>query len=223
MRKIDKTVNLATAYQIWLKNFNDKGLDHEEYKSSQRFYKDIVGNLLWVQQGLCAYTEMYLADVTSLSPENWKRGRIAKPEFLGQLDHYDSSLKKTKGWEWTNFFVAHSDVNTKYKGTKKVNGLLKPDAEAYDPFYYLQYDFKTHNFLPNDERDDDLQDLILEDINALGLNFKPIIDYRREYLFPLIDDVKLGKKTLQEVRDSLYKFYTAFEMSVHVLEIEAAS
>lgn len=216
MRKINKTLTLASAYKTWLESLE---ADHPEYKSSGKFYYDIVANLLWVQQGLCAYTEMFLSNPKDVDSQNWQKGRLKekKLEFLGQLDHYDSSLKKKKGWEWDNFFVIHSDINVKRKGQRKVNKLLKPDEEKYDPFYYLDYDFKTHNFLPNRTRDFALQSKILEDINTLGLNFKPIIDYRKEYLKPIIDDVLLGQKTLKQAQEALFKFYTAFEMSIKEL------
>jgi len=65
-----------------------------------------------------------------------------------------------------------------------------------------------------------LQKLILEDLNTLGLNFKPIIDYRREYLTPLIDDVQLGKLRLTNAKEKLKNFYTAFEMSIRSLRLE---
>ena len=138
-------------------------------------------------------------------------------EFLGQLDHYDTSLKKQKGWEWTNFFVVHSDVNVKKKGQKSVHGILKPDEPHYDPFYYLEYNFKTHHFLPNSDRPLPLQQKILEDINTLGLNYKPIIDHRMRHLIPLIEDIKLGKLTLLQAKERLMQFYTAFEMSISSL------
>jgi len=139
---------------------------------------------------------------------------------LGHLDHYDSGLKKKKGGEWNNFFVVHGDVNVKRKGQRKPYGLLKPDRPTYDPFYYLEYDYKTHNFVPNSERDTSLQTKILHDINTLGLNYKPIIDYRREYLTPIIDDVSLGIMTLTKAKERLFKFYTAFEMSIQSLRLE---
>jgi len=217
MRKIDKSVTLATAYNKWLNSLNKAGTDHPEYKSSHKYYHDIVANLLWVQKGLCAYTEMYLVNMNDVEPANWDAGRFKDFDFLGHLDHYDSSLKKKKGWEWNNFFVVHSDVNVKIKGQKKVHGILKPDKPKFNPFHYLEYDFKTHNFLPNRNRDLPLQRKVLDDINTLGLNFKPIIDYRREYLAPIIDDVSIGKLTLAKAKDRLFQFYTAFEMSINSL------
>lgn len=220
MKKIEKDLSLATSYKKWLEDLDKSKQNHPEYKSSQGYYYDIVANLLWVQKGLCAYTEMYLINPDDVKPEKWEKGKFKKFEFLGQLDHYNSSLKKTKGWEWTNFFMVHSDVNVKRKGSKKVNEVLKPDKKEYDPFYFLEYDFKTHNFVPNRERDFHQQKLILEDINTLGLNFKPIIDYRKEYLMPLIDDMLLGKTTIAEARKKLKNFYTAFEMSISHLGIQ---
>jgi hypothetical protein len=220
MRKINKNLALATAYKSWLEKLAKDGSDHPAYNSANhKFYYDIVANLLWVQQGLCAYTEMYLINPADIEPKKWEKGKFSKFEFLGQLDHYNPSLKDKLGWDWDNFFMVHSDVNVKRKGQKKGNNILKPDEAHYDPLYYLEYDFKTHNFLPNRSRDFDEQQKILEDIHILGLNFKPIIDYRKDYLKPLMDDVLLGKVTIVEARKSLQKFYTAFDMSINNLGI----
>lgn len=217
MRKIQKDATLATAYKKWLDALNKSGKNHPTYTSSFRFYKDIVANLLWVQKGLCAYTEMFLVNPDIVKPSEWKNGRFKDFDFMGHLDHYDSKLKTDKGWEWNNFFLVHSDVNVKVKGTKKVNSLLKPDEAAYNPFYYLEYDFKAHHFYPNGDRELDLQKKILEDINTLGLNYQPIIDYRKDYLKPIIDDVLLGQLTVEQGKGKLSKFYTAFEMTIQSL------
>ena len=218
MRKINKKLELATAYKKWLDAINKSGKNHPKYNSSNfRFYYDIIANLLWVQDGLCAYTEMYLINKNHVASNKFTIGKIQRFDFLGQLDHYDSLLKDTKGWEWTNFFMIHSDVNRK-KNDKPVNSILKPDKDDYDPFYFLEYDFRTYNFIPNKERDFDLQLKILQDINFLGLNFQPIIDYRRDELNPIIDKVDLGTMTVAEARRGLKKFYTAFEMSLKHIE-----
>jgi hypothetical protein len=215
MKKIDKKLDIATAYKKWLDKINKTGKKHPAYTSSgNKHYYDIVANLLWVQQGLCAYTEMYLINKNSVAGDKWTKGGFKKFEFLGQLDHFDPSLKDKKGWEWDNFFVVHGDVNVKRKRDKAVNGIIKPDKATYDPFYYLEYDFKQHHFLPNRDRTIVEQKLILEDINTLGLNFQPIIDYRIEYLKPIIDDVHIGVLPIASARKKLNKFYTAFEMSI---------
>ena len=215
MRKIEKNLSLATSYKRWLDGLNKSPKNHPLYSSSNnKYYYDIIANLLWVQQGLCAYTEMFLIKLNTVAPEKWMKGTYPKFEFLGQLDHFDPALKKEKGWEWDNFFVVHTDVNTKRKRDKKLNGIIKPDKKDYDPFYFLEYDFKQHHFLPNRDRTLKDQKLILEDINALGLNFQPIIDYRIEYLKPIIDEVLLGILNISNARKELNKFYTAFEMSI---------
>lgn len=215
MRKIQKDLILATAYKKWLDSLNKPGKKYPAYSSSNnKYYYDIIANLLWVQQGLCAYTEMYLVNKNTVDPKNWNKGTFKKFEFLGQLDHFDASLKDTKGWEWNNFFVAHSDVNTKRKRDKKMHGIIKPDNDDYDPFQFLEYDFKQHHFLPNRNKSAKQQEQILEDINTLGLNFQPIIDYRIAYLKPIIDEVQLGISTLKSARTKLDRFYTAFEMSI---------
>jgi hypothetical protein len=215
MKKIDKKLDLATAYKKWLDTINKPGKRYPAYSSSNnKYYYDIIANLLWVQQGLCAYTEMYLINKNTVSKDKWVKGEIKKFEFLGQLDHFDATLKEKKGWEWDNFFVVHSDVNVKRKRDKGVNGIIKPDKSTYDPFYFLEYDFKQHHFLPNRDRTITEQRLILDDINTLGLNFQPIIDYRIEYIKPIIDDVQIGVLSITNARKKLNKFYTAFEMSI---------
>ena len=221
MKKIQKELALATAYKKWLDDLNNKKANHPIYSSQKTYYRDIVANLLWVQNGLCAYTEMYLKDPKDFKPENWNKGRYKNQsfEFLGQLEHYNNNLKETTGWEWNNFFVVHSDVNTKRKGTKTPKGKLKPDQIDYDPFHFLEYDFKTHNFLPNSERDFDEQEDIMHDIFVLGLNYQPIIDYRRDFLNPIIDDIELGTISLANARLKMSKFQTAFEMSIRSLNL----
>ncbi len=221
MKKIDKTQILATEYKKWIDRLNNTNKNHPKYISSNhRYYKDIVGNLLWVQRGLCAYTEMYLCKENEVAENKWRDGKITKLTNLGALDHYDSTLKTTKGWEWDNFFVIHSDVNSKIKRDKKVNYKLKPDLVDYDPFDFLDYDLKSHHFYPNAGKSIKDQNLIKEDIIALGLNYQPIIDYRKDTLKPLIDEVSLGLISIAEAKRMLNKFYTAFEMSIINLGLE---
>ncbi len=215
MRKIEKPLSLATAYKTWLDNINMLGNNHPKYNSSNfRFYKDIIANLLWVQKGLCAYTEIYLTNPGIVNPSKWEQGKINNLSFFGQLDHYDSTLKITRGWEWTNFFLVHSDVNMKVKNDIGVNGILKPDSDSYNPFDFLEYNYNNHSFKPNSVKSFEEQKNILAEINVLGLNFQPTIDIRKQYLRPIIDDIELGQKNIEETRERLFQFYTAFEMSI---------
>jgi len=157
-----------------------------------------------------------------LNEENWESGKYGKGkfEFFGHLEHYDDSLKDNKGWLWSNLFVVDSDINTKRKGSKSVKYALKPDADDYDPFYFLEYNFKEHKFLPNKDREFELQEDILHDINVLGLNFQPVVQNRKAQLTTLVEEVRLGIKTLEEAKTSLRKYFTAFEMIVKTLKLE---
>lgn len=157
---------------------------------------------------------MFLMNNKDVSPDNWKKGRCKNFQFLGQLDHYDPTLKNEKCWEWTNLFVVHSDVNMKTKKDLRPNQILKPDEKAYDPFYFLEYDFKTNFLTANKELEFDLKRKVVEDINILGLNFQPIVDHRQSYPTPLIEDILLGRSTVQDAKASLISFQTAFEMSI---------
>lgn len=222
MRKLNKDEKiLAKKYKAWLDRLETDGKDHPEYSSKHEFYIDVVANLLWIQDGLCAYTEQFLFDHKELSDGNWENGRFGKGkfDFYGHLEHYNESLKKKKGWLWSNLFVVQADVNNK-KGSRSVKYALKPDVDDYDPFYLLEYSFKEHRFLPNSNRNFKLQEDILNDINVLGLNYQPLIQDRKEQLNTLVEEVKLKQKTLEQVRESLREYYTAFEMIVMDLNLE---
>lgn len=211
---------MATKYKEWLDKIEEDGKNHPDYDSQHRFYIDVVANLLWIQEGLCAYTEQFLFDHTELSEDKWNKGRFGKGkfEFYGHVEHYDESLKKAKGWLWSNLFIVQADVNNK-KGTKSVKYALKPDADDYDPFFLLEYDFKEHRFLPNSNRDFDLQENILHDINVLGLNFQSLVQDRKALLNTLVEEVNLNKKTVEESRQSLREYYTAFEMIIKTIGV----
>ncbi len=222
MRKLDKTKILASSYKAWHDKLEQEAQDHPEYSSRHRFYVDVVANLLWIQDGFCAYTEQFLFDKSELAEDNWNEGVYGKGkfEFYGHLEHYDESLKATKGWLWSNLFVVHGDINTKNKGRKPVMYALKPDVDDYNPFYLLEYNFKEHRFVPNSNRDFDLQEKILHDIKVLGLNFQALVQDRKMQLNLLIEEVRLKQKTLAKARTDLKEFYTSFEMLVKALNLE---
>ena len=219
MRKIDKTQILATVYKAWLDKLTPENKEHPAYTSSDwKYYYDIIANLIWVQGGLCAYTEKRLQDHTPFAVVNWKNGRYKKCEFAGNLDHYDNTLKEKYGWLWDNLFVIDTDVNVKLKRSNTPNGILKPDLPDFNPFTLLEYDLTTHFFIPCRDLDFDKQELVRQDIGFLGLNFTPIADIRREYLSPLIEKVKYQQQTFDETHLQLNQFFTAFEMSKNYME-----
>lgn len=219
MRPIDKTQILATAYKKWLDELDKAGEDHPTYHSGHRHYNDVRANLLWVQGGLCAYTETYLIDAKKVNPKLWKDGTFNNYiEPFGQIDHYNSNLKTNKGWDWDNLFFVHSDINNR-KRNKDVY-LLKPDIAGYQPSYYLEYDIIEHIFLVNPLRSEDEFELITKDIFTLGLNYGAVVNLRREKLSPLFADIEFNSGSSTYQNTLLSEFPTAFEMGAAKIEAQ---
>jgi hypothetical protein len=212
MRKIDKTTVLSTEYKQWEQNLEQRQESHPEYSSSDfKYYLDVVMNLFYCQQGLCAYTEMRLCPQHAVAPEYWQHGRYFanKPGFLGQLDHFDNNLKTQKAWLWNNLFLVHSDINVKIKGRKAVDSILKPDSKTYDPFRLLDYDSRTHFFIANTDLSEEEQQRITQMIDTLGLNFGPVRARRKEVLARQISIIEFGLTTWDDMPD---EFVTSFVM-----------
>ena len=212
MRKIDKSIILSTKYKQWEEDFGSS--NHPEYNSSaNKFYTDIVMNLLHSQEGLCAYTEMRLCAKELIENSNWEDGRykLENPEFKGQLDHFDLSLKKEKAWLWSNLFVIDTDINTKVKGRQDIDYILKPDAESYDEDELLEYDCNMHIFIANTSLDEQEQQRVNKMILKLGINFDPVIDQRKEFL----NDKFAMKRFGLEVE--VNQFPTAYKMCKNIL------
>ncbi|MFB6453955.1 hypothetical protein ACE38W_01695 [Chitinophaga sp. Hz27] len=221
MRKIDKSLILATQYKAWLDTLKTKNKKHTIYSSSNgKYYYDIVANLIWVQSGICAYTEKLLHDHSGFAPEYWVLGAFPKTPkyaFCGELDHYDPSLKDQFGWDWANFFIVDADVNKKVKRSNMPMGLLKPDLPQYNPKIYLEYDRENHLFIPNKLLKNAIQDQVRKDLEFLGVNFPPIIYSRKKYLEPLLFDVEYQLESRVIVESKLYQFFTAFDMVADTL------
>jgi hypothetical protein len=193
MQKIDKTNRLSANYEKWEKDLEDNNKPHDKYTSSNhRFYYDIVMNLLYCQNGLCAYTEVSLCDEDEYKATNWINGAYHKTwrdaPYDGQLEHFDESLKSKKNdeqgkkdWLWDNLFMVETNVNLK-KSTHKVNSIFKPDQPDYSPDKYLTYSKVLHKFLPKD----DLSESLKQEVNAmlviLGINRRNIVKRRAKAL-----------------------------------------
>jgi len=213
MRKINKTIILSTEYKQWEDGLEQRQKAHPKYKSSNfKYYNDVVMNLLYCQQGRCAYTEMFLCPESDYSPEHWQNGRYAKetPEFFGHLEHFDSSLKVRKAWLWSNLFMVHSDINVKSKhDDETIDDILKPDTEDYDPFRLLEYDEHTHFFIANTDLPEEEQRRITKMITVLGINYGPVRYKRSEVLNEKLSEIESGKATWN---DAPHEFITSFEM-----------
>ena len=173
MRKIDKNQILSKNYKKWL---DDLGEEHPKYNSSNnRYYNDIKMSLLYCQNGLCAYTEELLCDLELIKKENWDKEKYItnlKEEDLvnGDLEHFDESLKDKQAWLWDNLFFAQGDINRKVKCSKAVQLILKPDSKDYDPYKYLEFDYKKNIFSANRNLTTNEKDAVECMISTLGLN-----------------------------------------------------
>lgn len=213
MRKIDKSRMLSEAYKNWVEDLDIRGAGHPDYDSSsgitgRQHYLHIVMNLFHCQDGLCAYTEARLCSCYHYSDDCWENGvyNKPKPESQGQLDHFDPRLKKTQGWAWHNFFMVHTDVNTKIKGSKNVDEILKPDNDDYDEFKLLFYDCEKHVYIANPALSTNDRERVRRMIEILGINFDPIYGQRKRYIISKLKLKSFG------VDEPIEEFPTAFEM-----------
>ncbi len=213
MRKIDKTKILSTVYKEWEQELEEHGKDHPKWRADYRYYLDVVMNLFYCQQGLCAYTEISLCPLEYFDPENWQDGRYCyseKPEFFGQVEHFDKKRKEKKGWLWNNLFMVHTDINSsKVKGSEETNDILKPDKDEYDPYKLFEYDKELHLFIPNTDLSEDSQQKIKVMILTLGINFGSVKYERERTLNKHISMIEFDKKTWDDLPN---EFPTAFDM-----------
>lgn len=219
MQRIDKTLLLSSEYKQWEESMIES---HSQYNSSNnKYYYDVVMNLLHCQKGICAYTEISLCDEEFYKIECWKDGKyqISKPEFSGALDHFDPSLKKSKGWLWNNFFVVQKDINDKHKRSQSVNDILKPDSATYNPFTLLEYDEHLHVFIANTDLDELTQNQINNMIETLGINLSWVTKKRKNHLRQIIEKVNLGGNWQQEAANN-HQFFTAFAMCREKLQTQ---
>jgi hypothetical protein len=220
MQPLDKTQVFAKPYKTWQDNLTATNTNHPAYNSSKgEFYYDIIANLIWVQKGLCAYTEYRLQAFEKCAEKFWDNGKFQKFDFAGELDHYDPTLKANQSWLWDNFFLIDADINSKkVKGNKQPNGILKPDKADFNPADFLEYEIATHLFIPSRLLQPEEQYRVLHDIDTLGLNWQPIKERREEYLNEFLLDVKYKKITFVDAMNKLTQFFTAFRLCREYLE-----
>ena len=212
MRKIDKSKNLSEEYFKWMKELKE----HPKYYSSHKYMTDIKMNLLYCQNGLCAYTEELLCDLELLKNSCWKDGRYTKSlenEDLinGDLEHFNCTLKENKAYLWDNLFMANSNINCRVKGTKSINPILKPDSKDYDEFKYLQFDDKINKFIPNVNLSEDEKIDVIEMIETLGINknaFK-----RAKQIKELKEDFEFDSELKEP-----YEYITSWKMTLKNLQ-----
>lgn len=221
MKKIDKSQILSTVYKAWEADLEAQNLAHPKYNSSNgKYYLDIVMNLFYCQNGLCAYTEKELCPPENFDSKAWIEGvyTLGKCDFFGQLEHFDESLKPEKAWLWDNFFMVHSDINIKVKYTKPADYILKPDTENYNPFELLDYDVETNFFTANygnENLSETERNRIESMIKTLGLNFGPIVNHREKLLRDVQSKIRFN--VLVEAT-STGEFPTAFQFLMNEIK-----
>ncbi len=218
MRKINKEILFATQYKEWI----ESNPAFEKYDANFRFHKDILYQLLICQKGLCAYSEKLILEKEEVEKckNDFVKGRYNKTnyEIAVDLEHFDSTLKTTTPWLWSNFFAVDRDINQaikrvreeqmkkKYNG-KGVHDILKPDLDEYNPAKLLAYDWKEHLFVPNNKTYEKGTNKIVEDmIYVLGLNYGFVKRQRKAYLELFLEKYKSKKETEPE------QYITAFDM-----------
>ncbi|MDR3695774.1 hypothetical protein [Mucilaginibacter sp.] len=213
MRKITKVCSYSTKYYTWLQGLGAS--DHVEYTAAFRFYWDVVMNLFYCQEGLCAYTEKKLCPKHFYSADKWDNGKYQrrnyypkKPKVKGELEHFDTKLKPKQGWLWTNLFMVDSDINSKGKGMLEIDPILKPDAPNYDEFLLFDYDLDKNIFLAKSVlpiADKNKINPVLDNI----INFDSVIEERRLFFAPLLKLVEFGKSWNNI---TVEQFPTSFEL-----------
>jgi hypothetical protein len=225
MRKITKTCLFSLSYKAEHDRWEAAGANHPKYdKNSYQkpHYYTIKMELLRCQDGLCAYTEKRLCPAALYESSKWASGAYVYDkntkipdisDAKGDLEHFDSSLKLTKGWLWDNFFVIDSYVNRR-KQQGSVLPIFKPDNPDYDPHDWLEYDMEIHEFLPKRNLIDSPEDYHAVEtmLEVLGINLMK--EERRIYLADKIDDIQMHFKTIAQIRAKLEQFPTAFEFCV---------
>ena len=175
MKKINKSQKIAQQYFHWIKSLEANGTDVEYDSSKNKFYLDVLVNLIVVQNGLCAYTEERLVQEDKIESlkNSFVNGKFigTKPESSFEIEHFDASIKKTKGWSWENLFAVQDSINTKVKKGQNTYDILKPDTKKYDPLKFLDYDEKMHLFIPKENLSNRQKHQVREMILILGLNW----------------------------------------------------
>jgi hypothetical protein len=184
MKQINKSRKFASKYFEALTELG-KG-EHSCFKESpfrNEHFANVRMNLLYCQDGLCAYTEQILVKREDLLDDKWVTG-----EFDGSInpscdvDHFDPSLKTKYGWTWSNLFAISTTINMRVKLGKSVSSKLKPDNPDYVPEKYFDYNMYEHIFIVSQKVPIEEYQEIEDGIIALGLNNPMVVARREDYV-----------------------------------------
>jgi hypothetical protein len=213
MKKIDKSKTLSKKYLSWMEELKN---NHPTYSSSHKYVKDIKMNLLYCQNGLCAYTEEQLCDIELIDSKHWNEGRYtskldSQNLINGDIEHFDCAMKEKQGYLWDNLFMVNSNINCRVKGVKSINPILKPDSEDYDEFKYLQFDDIANRFKPNKNLSKKEKKDVLDMIETLGINSNAF--KRAKQIKNLKEDFELELELKEP-----YEYMTSWKMTLKNLK-----
>ncbi|MBL0015715.1 MAG: hypothetical protein IPP17_04575 [Bacteroidetes bacterium] len=129
MRSLDKQLRFAQAYRLW----QNENPSHPYDSSKNPFHKDVLTELLILQDGLCAYTEFRLVSKEQL--DAYQSGFISGKQTVAP------QTKAMAPAERENFFAVFGPINED-KGSA-VDPLMKPDREGcpelleYEKFFFI--------------------------------------------------------------------------------------
>lgn len=211
MKKLDKKITLALEFKKWYA----KNKKYAYNSSNNKYYYDLLYELLIIQDGLCAYTEYRLIETKVLNKlkKDFVKGKnntIIKPQIPAHLEHFDKKHKQVSAWDWKNFFASFEHVNVKKNRLEDQYGIdtiLKPDLKGYDPGNLLNYDADLHMFYPKLNLTKSKQNRVKNMILVLGLNNDFIKMKRSEYL-STIEVLEFYR----EQKQIITQFHTAYGM-----------
>ncbi len=211
MRKIDKSIIKSNNYKKWLQKIRAKQKTH---KTCSTYKVDVMMCLLYCQKGVCAYTEMRLCVPDAINENKWNENEYINRKYnldkIGDLEHFDSSLKNIFHCEWDNLFMVFHEINND-KSVKNIDLIkeFKPDNEKYSPEEIFDYDINTHKFRPNSDIEDvDKIKKINKLIEIFCIN-SGFVKYERE---TFLSRVNYNKD------EPIDRFYTAYNFSKKYLK-----
>ena len=212
MRKLAKAIEWAIEYQDWYGNKPQRVYN----SSANKYYYDVLYELLLIQGGICAYTEYRLISKDHLETlkagfENGKYASGFHPDVPADIEHFDKKLKQGNGWDWSNLFAVEKFTNMKKNHLEDVHGIdeiLKPDHPEFAPFRLLRYNKSEHCFEANKEKISEEEAIrVSKMLIVLGVNNDFIKMKRREFLEEMLDYLEFRPEKID-----IHQFPTAYAM-----------
>ena len=222
-----KNNKLATEFFEYIEKYKkDNNGKYPEYSSSNKYYNDVYINLLICQNGLCAYSEMFIYEYYEKCQKNdyWKNGRYVgeKLKIGADIEHFlaKSLCNLECDWKWSNLFLVDTKINRDIKKNKPVYAFMRPDNPEYDPLKYLVYDIEMNFFVPKYTLDKETRVQVKEMLKTLGINSDGVWAKRKSKLQQYLENAILEDKNFASLKKEVKEFYTAFVLCKDIFENE---